>query len=212
MSVAERLVIAERLGPLLAGFTGEHVGEPRLIICLYGPPLLHVDLKFVSLPDAAERVEDPVILWERDGRLTAVMAEGEAVYPAPDLQWIEDRFWVWIHYGATKIGRGEVFEAHDFLAFLRMVVLGPLALADQGSRPTGVRKVEWHAQAHLKALRDTLSAYEPLACTRALRAAADLYRQLRDKHRPQDLIARHEAETATLAYLAALEARLAAEG
>jgi hypothetical protein len=31
---------------LLVGFTGEHVGEPRVLICLYGPPVLHVDLKF----------------------------------------------------------------------------------------------------------------------------------------------------------------------
>ena len=36
-----------------ATFTGEHVGESRVLICLYGPPLLHVDLKFVSLSDAA---------------------------------------------------------------------------------------------------------------------------------------------------------------
>src|SRR5215813_12692708 len=51
----ERESIARSLGPLLASFVGEHVGEPRLLICLYGPPLLHVDLKFVSLPDAAHR-------------------------------------------------------------------------------------------------------------------------------------------------------------
>src|SRR5713226_9429899 len=41
----ERTAIAARCGDLLAAFTGEHVGEPRLLICLYGPPLLHVDLK-----------------------------------------------------------------------------------------------------------------------------------------------------------------------
>lgn len=42
----ERSKIAEKLGSLLSSFTGEHVGEPRLLICLYGPPLLHVDLKY----------------------------------------------------------------------------------------------------------------------------------------------------------------------
>src|SRR6476620_5752473 len=39
----ERREIASTLGTLIAAFTGEHVGEPRLLICLYGPPLLHVD-------------------------------------------------------------------------------------------------------------------------------------------------------------------------
>src|SRR5262245_34447352 len=38
--LAEARHFAERLGPLLAAFTGEHVGEPRLLICLYGAPLL----------------------------------------------------------------------------------------------------------------------------------------------------------------------------
>ncbi len=61
----ERIKIAANLGTLLSAFTGEHVGEPRLLICLYGPELLHVDLKFVSINDIAHRVKDPVILWER---------------------------------------------------------------------------------------------------------------------------------------------------
>jgi predicted nucleotidyltransferase len=95
---AERQRIAAGLGPLVAAFTGEHVGEPRVLICLYdgdgdGPPL-HVDLKFVSLPDVANRVDDLVVLWERDGRVTRALQEGEARFPSPDSQWIEDRFWV----------------------------------------------------------------------------------------------------------------------
>src|SRR5262245_55590435 len=119
----DRQRIAGRLGTLLAAFTGEHVGEPRVLICLYGPPLLHVDLKFVALPDAAQRVEDPVVLWERDGRLSAALLAGRAHFPEPDLQWIEDRFWVWVHYVAAKIGRGELFEAHASLALIRNLVL-----------------------------------------------------------------------------------------
>src|SRR5438477_114711 len=63
--IADRPRIAASLGRLLAAFTGEHVGEPRVLICLYGAPLLHVDLKFVTLAAAAERVEDPAVLWER---------------------------------------------------------------------------------------------------------------------------------------------------
>src|SRR2546426_1795259 len=45
--------IAERFGPLLAAFPGDHVGEARLLICLYGPPLLHV-------PAPSRRPDDPL--------------------------------------------------------------------------------------------------------------------------------------------------------
>ena len=44
--MSERQSIAASLGKLLAAFTGEHVCEPRVLICLYDSPLLHVDLKF----------------------------------------------------------------------------------------------------------------------------------------------------------------------
>src|SRR5688572_11393211 len=43
---ADRARIAGAMGSLLSAFTGEHVGEPRLVICLFDAPLLHVDMKF----------------------------------------------------------------------------------------------------------------------------------------------------------------------
>jgi len=85
---------AAGLGPLLACFTGEHVGEPRLLIALFGPPPVHVDLKFVAERDLDRRVEDGLILWQRDGALDAALRRAAAAWPQPDPQWIEDRFWV----------------------------------------------------------------------------------------------------------------------
>jgi predicted nucleotidyltransferase len=205
--VAARPRIAAALGPLLAAFTGEHVGEPRVLICLYGPPLLHVDLKFVSLADAAHRVEDPAILWEREGRLRAALAAEEARYPAPDLQWIEDRFWIWIHYGATKVGRGERFEAHDFLGVLRMYVLGPLSLQAAGARPSGVRRIETAAPEAARALEATLATLEPASLLRALRAVAEMYRGLREAQAPPALVRCKEAEAAAMAYLDDIRSR-----
>jgi predicted nucleotidyltransferase len=204
----ERQQIAATLGNLLAAFTGEHVGEPRLLICLYGVPLLHVDLKFVSLPDATTRVEDPFILWEREGQLTTVLQKTEAVYPAPDLQWLEDRFWVWVHYGATKLGRGELLEALDFLAFLRFQVLGPLALLEQGSRPSGVRKVETQAHRYLPDLIRTTASYDRVACARALQASAAFYQKLRQQLAPEAFTVRTKAEEAALSYLSEIERRI----
>ncbi len=193
--------IAQSLGKLVASFTGEHVGEPRLLICLYRDPLLHVDLKFVALPDAADRVEDPRVLWERDARLSAAMAERPAVYPPVGAQWIEDRIWVWLHYSACKLGRGELFEALDGLAFLRGRVLGPLALVASGARPQGVRRFETEAPLYRERLEATVARYDRADCIRAFRAAMDLYRAVR----PAGLVYRTEAERTALAYLDEVE-------
>jgi hypothetical protein len=205
--MGDRQRIAGALGPLMVAFTGEHVREPRLLICLYeDTPPLHVDLKFVALPDVARRVDDPVVLWERGGRLTRALADGAAVYPAPDRQWIEDRFWVWVHYIAGKIGRGEIFEALSGLALLQAAVLGPLALAGVGATPNGVRCLEARAPAEVPALRATLASHDAADCVRALHAAIELYRKLRSRGAPET--PRAQAEAAATGYLAGIQARL----
>ena len=209
---AERAVLAAEIGPLLAAFTGEHVGEPRLLICLYGPPPVHVDLKFVVPHDLERRVEDPVVLWDRTGEVAGALARGTASYPAPDRQWIEDRFWVWIHYAAGKIGRGELFEALDLLSFVRGRVLGPLSLEEAGARPNGVRRVETDVPRRAAALRETVSAYDARDAVRAVLAAAALYRDLRGEHVAARIVHRTDAERAAMADLEAVARRLGEDG
>lgn len=199
--MAERSDIAARLGDYLAGFTGEHVGEPRVFICLYGPPLLHVDLKFVPISDFHERVEDPEVCWERSGSLTAAMTRSEAHWPPLDLQWLEDRFWIWVHYGACKIGRGELFEAIEVLAFFRRTVLGPLALTVSGHLPRGVRKLEENVPDLLADFVATLPSYDAESCASALQDAVNLYRVLRDRVEDEAPERRTAAEEHALAFL-----------
>ena len=209
--MADRHRIAGSLGPLLADFTGEHVGESRLLVCLYdGKPILHVDLKFVALQDAARRVEDACVLWERDGRLTKALQGGVAEYPIRGPQWIEDRLWVWIHYATTKIGRGELFEALDCLSAIRATVLGPLVLLKSGARPSGARKIERLAPEYSRELEATVAGHDALECLRALRACADLYRALRAG--TTDVTGRHAAEDAAMRYLLEIERRCRATG
>jgi predicted nucleotidyltransferase len=192
--------LAAGLGPLLAAFTGEHVGEPRLWIALYGPPLLHVDLKFVALSSLDDRVEDGVVAWEHDGLVSAALARSEAIWPTPAPQWIEDRFWVWVHYTAAKIGRGELFECLDALAFMRALALAPLLARRHGFRPQGVRRLERFAPDEVPALAATIGDHTAQGCADALRAAIALYRRLRDPALEHG----SAAEQASVAYLEAL--------
>ena len=195
-----RADMAARLGPLLAAFTGEHVGEPRLLICLYGPPLVHVDLKFVLLDALAERVEDPVLLWDRTGDVRRRLDATPARYPQPNLQWIEDRFWIWVHYATAKLARGELFEALNMIAYLRDRVLGPLALLEAEARPNGLRRIETLAPGRIPALRATLAGLEAAEIRRALEAAIACYRELRTALAPPGLV-RSAAEGPAVAYI-----------
>jgi hypothetical protein len=193
--------LAQTLGPLLAAFVGDHVGEPRLLICLYGPPLLHVDLKFVSAEELVSRVEDPIVLWDRRGVVRAAMVATSAAYPPPQFQWIEDRFWVWMHYTELKIARGELFEAIDALSFVRARVLGPLLLFGAGAQPNGVRRVEQHAATALASLRQTVPAHDRGSCRTAMLATIELYTELRGTLAPPTLLRRDDAERAVRAFL-----------
>ncbi len=137
-----RREFAASLGHLLYSFTGEHVGEPRLLICLYDDPILHVDLKFVTLDDLDHRIEEPIVLWHRDRRIPDRLPRIVPRFPSRDPAWFEERFWVWVHYTAAKLGRGELLETLDTLAFIRLMVLGPMAARNIGREQRGVRRLE----------------------------------------------------------------------
>jgi predicted nucleotidyltransferase len=171
---------ANRLGNLLNGFTGEHVGEPRLLICLYEDPLIHVDIKFLLPEEFSTRVEDPQILYDNQGLLEAALKAEPAIWPFPGYQWMEDRFWIWLHYATTKLGRGELFEALDLLTFLRSQILAPLLLIKNNKLPKGVRKAEQLLPASdLKKLRQTVADYDAASIAQSTWNAVRLYQELR---------------------------------
>ncbi len=195
--MACRFAIVDKIDGKIAAFTGEHVGEPRLVIALYEPGLIHVDFKFVSLPDAAQRVDATKVLWQRDEKLTEVYKHSSYQYPQPDINWIEDRFWIWIHYGAGKIARGELFEALEFLSFLRSTVLAPLALKQQGLTPSGVRTIEKRIPGFSKRLQQTVATCDKDSLTAAFRQCIALYIELR---RNEDVVVDDIAQQRVLAY------------
>ncbi len=174
------LAYAHQFGNLLTGFTGEHVGEPRLLICLYNNPLLHVDIKFLTPDEFKKRIENPVILWDTDNILQKIITETNAQFPYPSYQWIEDRFWVWIHYALTKIGRGEYLEAFDFLGFLRLTVFGPLLQIKHNHLPRGVRKLERQiARNDFEKIQSTIPIYSKESILQSIENAIILYKELR---------------------------------
>jgi len=195
------LAYARRFGKLLSGFTGEHVGEPRVLICLYDEPLLHVDIKFLVLDELTVRVETPEILYDTDDQLKKKLSASTAKFPYPSYQWIEDRFWTWVHYGLLKIGRGEYFEALDFLSALRQMVLGPLLLVKHGNLPRGVRKVETQLPApDMELLKKTIATHDRASLLQALENCIHIYRDLRTKLFDKKIVLQSATEEKVMQY------------
>ena len=191
---------AGELGVNISSFTGEHVGEPSLLICLFDNPLTHVDLKFSTLADLRNRPYDPKVVWERGSAVTDTIAESQATPVAPDAQWIEDRFWTWIHYSALRLGRKELFDLVGFLGFLREQVLGPLALHSLGFPPFGVRKIELYIPEFAVRLEKTIPTYSVASCHAALIASVEIYKDLRGGSAEQ-VITNEIAEAECMRYL-----------
>jgi hypothetical protein len=206
---SKMLQYAGRFGDMISAFTGEHVGEPRVLICLYDKPLLHVDIKFLTLDGFASRVENPILLIDRDNQLQKILDQTEAKFPYPDYQWIEDRFWTWMHYALLKIGRGEYLEALDFFGFLRMVVFGPLLHIKNNNLPRGVRKVESQLPTEdFNLLKGTIAEYNKTSLITALENAIALYKKLRIDLFDNDIKHNQKAEDAVMQYLVAIKERL----
>jgi hypothetical protein len=193
---------ARSFGEFISGFTGEHVGEPRVLICLYDNPLLHVDIKFLTLPEFHQRVENPVVLFERTNQLTDIINSTKAEWPHLDYQWIEDRFWTWVHYACLKIGRGELLEAFDFLSFLRMTVLSPLMQVKNKKLPRGLRRVETELNlSDMENLKITIAQYNRTSIIKALDNTVSVYKSLRRKLYSDTIQLQTLAEKKSIEYL-----------
>lgn len=195
------LEYAGSFGQLLNGFTGEHVGEPRVLICLYDNPLLHVDIKFLTLDEFKQRIENPVILLDTDNQLQQIIAHTEPTFPYPDYQWIEDRFWIWIHYALLKIGRGELLETVDFLAYLRTTVFGPLLHIQNKRLPRGVRKAEMQfAKEDLGKIIGTIPVYSSASLLNSVENSVLLYKELRTNLYASDICLQKDTEKKVMQY------------
>ena len=207
-SIDRMKAYASRFGKLLSAFTGEHIGDTRVLICLYDDPLLHVDIKFLTIDEFSKRVESPVILLDKSGELRKVIESTEAKFPKPDFQWLEDRFWIWIHYALLKIGRGEYFESFDFFGSLRSIVLGPLLHMKSHSDPRGVRKLEFiSSDEDINMIKATLPAYDKESLLRSLNASVALYRKLRSDLYGDNVVLRTDAEESVMKYFDEISAR-----
>jgi len=90
---------------------------------------------------------------------------------------------MWLHYSATKLARGEYFEALSALDFFRDVVLGPMLRRNVGERPRGLRRIEGLPGAR-EQLAPTVAGYDRATIAAALRRTSALYVELRAVHPP----------------------------
>ncbi|MCJ8345328.1 oxalate:formate antiporter [bacterium] len=203
--IEERMAIVSKYGNILTGFSGEHVGDSRLLICLYDKPLLHVDYKFVSLDDVSKETSQSQLVWERDKRFSSLLDQIQSKPFQMNDQWIEDRFWIWIHYAGTKIARGETFEVLDFLSFIRSNVLVPLALASEEKIGFGVRKIETILPAFAIKLTATIASDNKESMKAAVEACINLYLELRAKVNPSELDIHKNCELRTKQFIQAIQ-------
>ncbi|NLB28656.1 MAG: oxalate:formate antiporter [Clostridiales bacterium] len=205
--LGDRVEIAERLGTLLSCFTGEHIQSPNQLICLYDNPLIHVNLGFIPLSRVGQRYDNPVVMFEKESLMSEAYWQEPVMTPIPDLQWFEDRFWIWVHFITTRIGRGELFDAIDSISFLRLSVLGPLISMKNGKPAHGVRHIETDSPHDARMLIETVASYDAKSCVRALKAATDMYISLRGMSKGEPFL-REKAERAALEYLKRISDRL----
>ena len=178
--MATRMAFASALPDFITAFTGEHVGEPRLLICLYGPPLLHVDLKFVLASDLDHQIERRAVLFARDrAEIEARIQGGDVAWPNLPSEWFEARAWIWLHYAATKLARGELYEAIGMLGFFREQVLGPLFYRRAGKNQRGVRRLEALRLDEHGKLAATMAQHDASSVRKAIEACIDIYLDLR---------------------------------
>lgn len=176
--------LTRSMGPLCLAHRMRPQVHPNWVVCLYNPPLVRVDLNFVTPRHLRMRYEDPAILWERDQVISQVLCATQPVatanlWPQPGLEWIESKFWPAARSNALQVAHGELFESINGLENIRAKVLAPLVAIVNGGDCRGLRHFETRFPAWIAPFRETVAAYNTDSCRESLAATIELYRQLR---------------------------------
>lgn len=183
--ISKRYTFAAQLGNLLSAFSGTHRGDQRLLICLYGPQLLHVDLHFFTFSDLSRLCERPKILWSASGSPIQETIQETAFKPAQHSDdWFELRAWMWLHEASARYLRGELYSAIDVLSTLRETVLAPMLQRKLGTQFYNTRKLDMQPEPFNKMLASTLAVYSRESVYSALMSSMRLYLELREDSPP----------------------------
>ncbi|HZV84400.1 MAG TPA: hypothetical protein VFF48_05370, partial [Brevundimonas sp.] len=120
-----------------------------------------------------------------NGACAAELARSVAFWPERDAQWFEDRIWIWLHYVAARLARGERLEALAAMSFIREHVLAPMATAAAGLPQRGLRRFEAVVPDMADAFEGTVGDVSNAALWTGLRRTAALYRELRIARPPE---------------------------
>lgn len=128
-------------------------------------------------------IRESKLFWAREPETVAQrLAAANVAWPNQLPQGFEDRAWTWLHYGATKLHRGELYEAITMLTEFRKLALGPMLMHRAGLPQRGVRRIERFAG---DVLAPTLADLNRSAIESALLASLSLYLDLRNDDPPQ---------------------------
>jgi predicted nucleotidyltransferase len=132
-------------------FPATHLGDPAQLIVLYeADPPIHVDFQYREVGELIPRARDKdvIIILDRSGEVAQYKEASGRVSPPREheqiqrLQYLEDRFWGWSWYTASKVARGELWEARDAIEYIRSNVLVTLADIGLGTSSEGNRRLE----------------------------------------------------------------------
>jgi hypothetical protein len=176
----QREEMARDRGPLVAAFTGEHVGEPQLLITLYQDSCTWT-ISSPRLPKRPRRTR-------ADARSSCGSAMTNSPTPSPgltaspvkDLTYLEARMWTWTWYIQSKVLRGELWEGVSALNFVRDTVLFRLLAMSQESRYRGARFAEELQGEHAAEIELTVGVLSGESLLDALRTTVRLYQGLAD--------------------------------
>jgi hypothetical protein len=210
MPFEEKRAIVQPLGKLLSFYKNGHDDNVAVSLFYYEPQLLHVDWKWISLSGFEKRVEDPEILFERENCLSEVIGRYPSLgYALPELQYQESRFWTWMHYVLSKLGRGEIIEAYDYLCEVRSYSIGPLVLMKNGLSARRMRFAEKLPENDLEWIKKTIPTdCTALGCIDASLIMMQMFVYLRDALKTDNYISNNEAERACFNYLAYIRHKL----
>ncbi|MGL4589174.1 MAG: hypothetical protein ACRCUP_02960 [Mycoplasmatales bacterium] len=168
------------MGDLIGCFTGYHVGEPRLEICLFkvSGDLLQVDAKFVELTDFKNQRDKIKLLFDKTKQVDQkIINQKTCEVQTIDWNFVNQKFYKWIHFGIVKLARGEIHEAISCLNMIWSEIIANYYYIERGILPRGMRRIEQIQPELAVKLSEIMPSYELEAVYDSYLKTLELYEE-----------------------------------
>ena len=181
--IYERNKFASRFGNIISYYDDYNdtndTNDTNEFVCIYEKDLLQVTFKFVNASIILNKLFVGEIIYDKNNNLSDKLNITKKKNISLSIQWYENRFWILLNYGITKLNSNQLMEAIEYISFIRQSIITPMIHMKLNQQQRDSDYLEFDAPEFIDKLKLTVSLYDKSLISKAYEELVIFYIELR---------------------------------